>query len=157
MVFDSATGTVKIKAPIAAEANVGSFTFNLQGDGPNHWSGTLKPQTLNGTVEVRGVKYKFSADIELKIEVIMHPSPKGVNEAPVGVNVVKKVVARPYTTVDRSKADDLAPTILTVVVITIISYFFPAIRMATFRPGATTSIMPFNHSVDLKLHESPDA
>jgi hypothetical protein len=66
----------------------------------NHLSGTLKPPSLNGTVEVRGVKYKFSADIELKAEVIMHPRPKGVNESPVRVNTVEKVVAQPETPVD---------------------------------------------------------
>ncbi len=83
IIFES--GTVKIKAPLATEANLGPFTVKVQADNPNHMSGTVKPPTLNGTMEVRGVKYKFSADIELKAEVILHPRPKGVNEAPVRV------------------------------------------------------------------------
>jgi hypothetical protein len=162
MVFESATGTVKIKAPIATEANLGPFTVKVQGD-PNHMSGTIKPPTLNGTLEVRGIKYKFSADIELKAEVILHPRPRGVNEAPVRVGAVAEVVAGPGTTpVDItptkwSKVAEHAPEILTLVFITVISRVFPAIRMAPFRSGATTSTMFFNHSVDPKLHEFPDA
>jgi len=112
-------------------------------------------------LEVRGVKYKFSADIELKAEVIMHPRPKGVNESPVRVNSVEKVVAidsnTPVTPTRWSKVADHAPEIFTVVIITIISRFFPAIRMAPFQSGATTSSMPFNHSIDPTLHEYPDA
>jgi hypothetical protein len=162
LVFESATGTVKIKAPIATEANLGSFTIKVQKDSPLHWAGFIKPQTLNGTLEVRGVKYKFSADIELKAEVIMHPRPKGVNEAPVRVNTVEKVVAQPETPVDItptrwSKVADRASEILTVVFFTVTARFFPAIRIAPFRSGATTSSMPFNHSVDPTLHEYPDA
>jgi hypothetical protein len=159
MVFDSATGTVKIKAPIATEANLGPFTIKVQKDSPLHWAGFIKPQTLNGTLEVRGVKYKFSADIELKAEVIMHPRPKGVNEAPVQVNSAEKVlVAGPKTTpVALSKAPLSTREIIAAVIVSLVASALPALRMTAIRPGATTSIMYFNHSIDPKLHESPDA
>jgi hypothetical protein len=158
MVFDSATGTVKIKAPIATEANLGPFTIKVQKDSPLHWAGFIKPQTLNGTLEVRGVKYKFSADIELKAEVIMHPRPKGVNESPVRVNSVTKVKAIDSTTpVDSSKAPLSTREIIAAVIVSLVASALPALRMTAIRPGATTSIMYFNHSIDPKLHESPDA
>jgi hypothetical protein len=157
MVFESATGTVKIKAPIATEANLGPFTVKVQGD-PNHMSGTIKPQTLNGTLEVRGVKYKFSADIELKAEVIMHPRPKGVNESPVRVNSVEDVKAGPETTpVALSKTPLSTREIIAAVIVSLVASALPALRMTAIRPGATPSIMYFNHSIDPKLHESPDA
>ncbi len=156
MVFES--GIVKIKAPLATEANLGPFTVKVQKDSPIHWAGFIKPQTLNGTLEVRGVKYKFSADIELKVEVIMHPRSKGVNKAPVRDNAAVDVRALdPTTSVDVTKTDDYLTAIFALVAITVIARFFPAIRIATFRPGEMTSIMSFKHSVDPKRHEYPDA
>jgi hypothetical protein len=121
-------------------------------------SGTLNPQTLNGTVEVRGVKYKFSADIELKAEVIMHLRLKGVNEAPVWGKTVAKVVAKPeITPVGLSKTPLSTREIIAAVIVSLVASALPALRMTAIRPGATTSIMYFNHSIDPKLHESPDA
>jgi len=81
-----------------------------------------------------------------------------VNEAPVWVNSVTKVKAIDSTTpVDSSKAPLSTFEILTVVIISLVASALPALRMTALRPGATTSIMYFNHSIDPKLHESPDA
>lgn len=154
MVFES--GRVKIKAPIATEANVGPYAINVQADAPNHMSGTLKPPTLDGTVKVKGANYKFNADIELKAEVIWHPNPKGVNEAPVRVTAPQdKRAIKPDRGIEWSKVGEFADEFVAVVTITILTIFAPAIRMSMTGTGATTSFMPFHHSIDPRRYGYP--
>lgn len=56
MVFES--GRVKIKAPIAANANLGPYAIEVNAVTPMHMSGTLKPSTVSGTLEMGRRKYK---------------------------------------------------------------------------------------------------
>ncbi len=156
MVFES--GKVKIKAPIATEANLGAYIIDVQAQSPNHMSGTLKPPTLSGTVKAGGCNYKFSADIELKAEVIWHPKPKGMNEAPLrDTEPVQKVDRRVISTnsVDWSKTGEYADKFIAVVTIVIITIFAPSIRMSMFGQGSTTSIMPFSHTIDPRCYGHP--
>lgn len=83
--FDSGTNKVQIKAPIAAEAGLGPYTVTVQAESPLHLSGKLKPATAEGTVEVSGREFKFSADLEFKVDVILEPKPRGRVEGPVRV------------------------------------------------------------------------
>lgn len=87
MVFES--GHVKIKAPIAAQANLGPYAIEMQAETPNHMSGSLKPSAINGTVEAGGRQYKYEAEIELKADVLWHPKPRGKVNEPVRVTVPK--------------------------------------------------------------------
>jgi hypothetical protein len=75
MVFES--GQVKIKAPIAANANLGPYSVRVNAENPLHMSGTLKPPTVSGTLELGGNRYKYSADIKFKVDVFWHQRPKG--------------------------------------------------------------------------------
>ena len=159
MVFES--GKVEFKAPIVTEANAGPYTIKVQADAPNHMTGTLKPPTLNGNIMVKGTRYKYGADLELKTEVIWHPSPKGVNETPVRVTEIhrEKVVRESSkNSIDWSKVGKHADETIAVVTITILSYFFPQLRMTTTGTGATISFMPFTHSIGPRRHGySPEA
>ena len=76
-------GQVKIKAPIATEAGLGPFRVQVRAESPLHLSGTLKPAAVEGTVEVGGRKFKYSADPEFKIDVVLEPKPRSRVEEPV--------------------------------------------------------------------------
>jgi hypothetical protein len=99
MVFES--GRVKIKAPIASEANLGPYTIRVQAEAPNHLSGTLEPPTISGALAVGGREYKYSADIELKAEVIWHIRPK------VGPELVKVPVPHQPVVLEKSSTDTI--------------------------------------------------
>jgi hypothetical protein len=75
MVFES--GRVKIKAPIAANANLGPYAIEVQAVTPLHMSGILKPPAINGDLEMGRRKYKYSADIKFKVDVIWYKKPNG--------------------------------------------------------------------------------
>jgi len=89
MVFES--GQVKIKAPIAANANLGPYSVRVNAENPLHMSGTLKPPTVSGTLELGGNRYKYSADIKFKVDVFWHQRPKGGPEPVKVTNPVQKV------------------------------------------------------------------
>jgi hypothetical protein len=88
MVFES--GKVKIEAPIATAANLGPFTIEVQAVTPMQMSGILKPSTISGILEMGPRKFKFSADIEFRADVIWHQRPKGEQE-PITETVRQKI------------------------------------------------------------------
>jgi hypothetical protein len=83
--FDGETGKVKVKAPIAAEAGLGPYTVEVHTESPLHLSGKLKPPAVAGTVEANGRQFKYSADAEFKVDVVLEPKPRGRVEEPVRV------------------------------------------------------------------------
>jgi hypothetical protein len=78
IVFES--GQIKIKAPIATEANLGPYAIEVHNVTPMQMSGSVKPPKISGTLEIGRRKYKYSADIEFKADVIWHQRPKGLAE-----------------------------------------------------------------------------
>jgi hypothetical protein len=78
MVLES--GRVKIKAPIAAKAHLGAYSIAVKAVTPMQMTGTLKPPTINGDLEVGRSRYRYSADIEFKVDVFMHQRPMGGSE-----------------------------------------------------------------------------
>lgn len=84
MVFDFESGKIKIEAPIAAEANLGPYTVRVDKIAPMHMAGILKPPIVNGTLEIGRRKYKYSADIEFRVDVIWHQRPKTAPEPVTG-------------------------------------------------------------------------
>jgi hypothetical protein len=156
MVYES--GRVRIKAPIAAATKAGPYDIRVQAITPNHLSGSLKPQPISGFIMVKGIRYKFNADLEFKADVIFHPSPKGVKESPVrATQPVKEVipVENPNNSTDWSKVGKYADEIFTVVGITILTFLTPSIRMSMATSSATTSYLPFHHSIDPRRHGYP--
>lgn len=100
MIYES--GQVTIKAPIATHANVGPYTFKVQADAPNHFSGSVKLEPLSGVVEKENRKFSYTAEVEFKVDVTWHPTPKG-NPEPVKVKAADEGRARelsPSTNID---------------------------------------------------------
>ncbi len=85
MVLDSGTGKIIIKTPIGTKANLGSYKIEVKADSPIHLSGKLKPTTINGTVKVNDREFKYCADLEFKVDVDLHPGPRGRVVEPVKV------------------------------------------------------------------------
>jgi hypothetical protein len=83
--FDSGSGQVKIKAPIAAKAGLGPYNVEVRAESPLHMSGKLKPPAVEGTVEADGRQFKYSAEPEFKVDVVLEPKPRGLVEEPIRV------------------------------------------------------------------------
>jgi hypothetical protein len=148
MVFES--GRVKIKAPIASEANLGPYTIKVQAEAPNHLSGTLEPPTISGALAVGEREYKYSADIELKAEVIWHIRPKGGPD-PVKVTAHQTEKKDFYRSTDHtSKWDQTVAEKGTVwAVVTVILYAaYRAAELFATKGMRPTTIPPFIHKID---------
>jgi hypothetical protein len=77
MAFDPVTRKAILRPSIAAKAGTGPYEVELKADGPNHFSSTLKLETLQGE---QGRNFKFTASVVIKVDVTMHPAPKGKPE-----------------------------------------------------------------------------
>jgi hypothetical protein len=136
---------------------IGPYAIEVQAVTPLHMSGTLKPPTINGDLEMGRRKYKYSADIKFKVDVIWHQRPKDGPD-PVKVTEIQreKVVRESQiNSIDWAKVGKHADEIIAVVTITIFSYLFPQIRMSMTGSRATTSFMPFHHSIDPRFYGYP--
>jgi hypothetical protein len=161
MVFES--GKVKIKAPIAAKANLGPYAIEVQAVTPLQMSGTLKPPTINGDLEMGRRKYKYSADIEFKIDVIWHQRPKGKPEESVRVT---KPTTQFNPDVGRRQTNHTSKWDQTVtekgVVVAVVSLFlyaaYRAAELLTTKGMARPIIMsPMIHEIDRHNHSRKEA
>jgi hypothetical protein len=143
--FDSATNKVRIKAPIAAKAGLGPYTFEIQLESPLHLSGSLKPTTLEGGVEIGGRRFKFSAELEFKIDVYLKPKPRGRVEEPVGTIITQNERVPFDNPTNAAGFEKIATTVAwTIIGIGLAVFGYKAMPQAQ---GATT-IQPFFHIVD---------
>jgi hypothetical protein len=78
MAFDPTTKKAIVKPSIAAKAGLGPYEFEVKADGPNHYSSTLKLEALSGRLEEQGRIFKFTASVVIKVDVTLHPLPKGI-------------------------------------------------------------------------------
>jgi hypothetical protein len=69
--IEFASGRVTIKPAIAAEAGLGPYSVKVQAESPVQLSGTFTPPSAEGTIKVHGREYKFLADLEFKVDVIL--------------------------------------------------------------------------------------
>lgn len=74
MTFDPKNSEVIISAPITTMANIGSTTVTVQAVSPTSLVGQAKPKPISTTVEIDRRKYNYTADIEFKVEVTLHPN-----------------------------------------------------------------------------------
>ncbi len=79
MTFDPKNSEVIISAPITSMANIGSTTVTVQAVSPTLLIGQAKPKPISATVEIDRRKYKYTADIEFKVEVKLHPN-RGIKD-----------------------------------------------------------------------------
>jgi hypothetical protein len=138
--FDSATNKVRLKAPIAAQAGLGPYTFEVQAESPFHLSGSLKPATLEGDVEAAGRRFKFSAELEFKIDVYLKSKPRGRVEEPVFVPKEKAV--------DWGQIAKETKEIIAVVTVALSGVIAAWYGRGLILSGQTTSMTPFMHTID---------
>jgi hypothetical protein len=147
--FDSGTGKVTITAPIAAKAGLGPYTVSVQAESPLHLSGTLKPNPVEGTVEVGGRAYKFSAETEFKVDVYLEPKPRG---------------REPVRITDYERYKDIADNPVSITgfekIITTVAWTIIGIGLALMgckvlpTVEGTTTIQPFMHTIDPSNHRN---
>jgi hypothetical protein len=158
LVFES--GRVKIKAPIAAKAHLGAYTIEVKAVTPMQMSGSLKPPTIKGDLEMGRSRYEYSADIEYKVDVILHQRPRGGPEPVKAIEPDQKVelVEKPID--HSSKWDKKVAEAGTVVAV--VSVFLYALYRATALLGTRgmpmpITIPPFIHEIDLRNEQSNNA
>jgi hypothetical protein len=77
MKFDPASGTATIRPRIAAEAGLGSYSFKVEADSPTHFSSTIDLKPIEGSLYLAGRKFNYSSKLSVKIDITLHPTPKG--------------------------------------------------------------------------------
>ncbi len=137
--FDMATRQLKLKASIAAHANIGPYEFNVEFDAPNHLTATYKPKPISAVVQNGKQRYKFSAEIAFKVDVTLHPSPK---DGPEPIAQQKPVEIKSFLTI----LGLIAASVL-------ITIYGPKIPLPKSGPGAPipelspASNLPFMHTI----------
>jgi hypothetical protein len=149
MVFES--GRVKIKAPIATNANLGPYAIEVQAVTPIQMSGTFKPPTINGDLEMGRRKYKYSADIKFKVDVVWHQRPKGGPE-PVEETVPAKTRAPVKNPTAHTSKWDQTVTEKGVVVAVVVLVLYTATRAVEIFAGKgmlrPIIMPPMMHKID---------
>jgi hypothetical protein len=124
-----------------------------------HYSGTLKPQTISGTLEMGRRKFKYSADIKFKVDVFWHKKPKGGPEPVKVPEPVKKV--DPIKPANNTSKWDQTVTEKGVVVAVVSLFLYAAYRAAelfTTKGMARPTIMsPMIHEIDRQNHSRKEA
>jgi hypothetical protein len=52
----------------------------VQADSPTHFSSTIDLKPIEGSFDLAGRKFKYSSKLSIKVEITLHPSPKGTPE-----------------------------------------------------------------------------
>jgi hypothetical protein len=122
----------------------------VQAESPLHLSGKLKPATAEGAVEVSGREFKFSADLEFKVDVILEPKPRGRVEEPVKVTIQKKEPAayRSENSLDWRQIAKEANEIIATITITIAGAIAAWYGRGLIMSGQTTAMTPFIHTIN---------
>jgi hypothetical protein len=142
MVYES--GRVKIQA--ATQADMGPYTVIVETDAPNHMIGRLTSLPVTGTMEIDGREYKYSAELEFKVEVALHPRHTGKQGEPAKVTLTEK--EGQYAHAEDNKIDWQK-------MITMVSWTIAGTAMILLgykqlpMTSRTTSMMPFRHTIDL--------
>ncbi len=116
-----------------------------------HYTGTLESQTIKGTLALGRSKFKYSADIWIKVDVFWHKKPKG---GPEPVKVTKpspqerQLVAPTENTIDWQKIGKETKEIAAMVVITITSIALAWYARGVFLKQQFTTPPPFTHTID---------
>ncbi len=112
----------------------------VQAESPLQFSGTLKAPTAGGR------RYKYSADLEFKVDVIWQPRPGGRVEEPVQVTKIQPEKV-PFVDLRDSTID--LPQFVTVVTWMIVgtAMILLGYKQLSITEG-TTSITPFVHPID---------
>jgi hypothetical protein len=141
MSFECGSGKVSLKA-----ADLGPYTVEVHLDSFNHLSGTLKPATLSGTVKAGGRDYKFSAELEFKVGVDFHPTPRGkVGEPGKAFNLQSEKTPAVKPTVSTTDWQDITTTVVWTLIG--IGLAMLGCKLMTTTEGST-AIRPFLYTID---------
>jgi hypothetical protein len=158
MVFDLESGVVKIKAPIAAKANLGPYAVKVNIETPVHYSGSLKPQTVSGTLELGRRSYKYSADIEFKVDVIWHQRPQSRPETVKELAPQKEVYENPTGHMSRWDRTVTEKGVVVAVVSLVLYAAYKAVELFTTKGMARPIIMsPMIHEINRHNHSREKA
>ncbi len=148
--FDPVTNKVMIKAPIAAKAGLGTYTVEINVETPLHLSGKLKPATAEGTVEVDGRRYKYSADLELKVDVVLEPKPRGRGDEMVKVTKSQEqpLFVASEKEIDWQKIRKESKEVTAIVAWTIVGIALMWYTRTINMSSQTTSMQPFMHTIN---------
>ena len=140
MIYES--GQVKIQT--AAQADMGPYLVIIEADAPNHLTGRLTSLPVTGTMDADGRRYKYSAELEYKLEVILYPGTKGGPGKPAKVTLSEK--ESQYALQEENKIG--WQEISTMVAWTIIGTAMILLGCKQLpMTSRTTSIMPFRHTI----------
>ncbi len=147
MAFKS--GRVTIKAPIAAKTNIGPYAIEVQAVSPMQMTGSLKPPKAEGTLELGRRRFKFSTELEYKVDVIWTKRPQSGPEM-VKVESVELKDNRPIETLNWDQLVEEKGVVEAVVTIltgaaTLFIYRF----MTKGVPLPAVSMSPFVHTIDM--------
>lgn len=146
-----ASSHVTVKAPFGTNAKAGPFTFRVEADAPNHFSGALQLNPLDGMVEKDGRKFKYTAQLKIKVDVTWHPSPK---YAPEAVKVKAPEPSKGIADIQKGSGVNWGKVAQNVgdfavkLVITVLGTLALQARMASLSPTNVTTT-PFLHHIDL--------
>ncbi len=152
------SGQVKIKSPISTQAGIGPYTIVVQAEAPNHLSGTLTPPPVSGNIKVKGLDYKFEANIELKADVLWHPRPKGVTEemvkiptpAPQERTLIDPLGGKTNWQIMFDENGGIIATVVLVLMGSALMYYTRGSALIE----QTTSLSPFTHTIDRRKYET---
>ena len=125
--FDSLNGKVSINAPIAYRAGLGAYTVEVKAENPMTFKGTIKPDTIIATVEEQGLRFKYTADIQVDVTVRLHPSQK-----------------KPMPTPLKQRKADTIEEFTVKVFLTIVGTALLKYRLASCVSRTTSSIILYN-------------
>lgn len=151
MGYNHSSGQVTIQAPIAAQANAGPYTFKVEIEAPNHFSGSVKTEPLSGIFEKDRRRFKYTAEVEFKVAVTWHPMQKGgpppvTAKAPVRQKEPFMVPQR--SNVDRNQIAESINQFFVSVTIIVMGVLLWQAR-AAMATSTTTTIGPYSHQIDL--------
>ncbi len=147
-------GKLKLNSPIAAQANLGPYTIEVQpGATPMQMSFSIEPPKINATMKNDGFDYKYSADIKYKVDVTKLPKNEPVQE-PVAETAKERAPLRqeeylqnPTGYIDWNKLALDTEKLITIVSFSIMSFFVPQIRLSEACMGPIMPGTYYNHSV----------
>jgi hypothetical protein len=137
MAFDPVTRKAILRPSIAAKAGAGPYEVELKADGPNHFSSTLKLETLQGEWAQQGRNFKFTASVVIRVDVTMHPTPKGkpmTTGKPEPVNDKVNIMQSEPSSKTINDALTYVAIALSAVAVAITFYYFVAAGAASNQP-----------------------
>jgi hypothetical protein len=114
-----------------------------------HYSGTIEPQTIKGTLELGRSKFKYSAYIWFKVDVFWHKRPEGGPEPVKELAPQKEIYENPTGHMSRWDRTVTEKGVIVAVVSLVLYAAYRAAELFTTKGIARPIIMsPMIHEID---------